>query len=105
LIQYYLYFINNVIGIHPKAILDVERLPAYKREEIKRRARGYASPKEFFVEKLVEGVSSSPPLSGRTRSSSASPTSSPTSTSSCSVVICTSRKKKIRCSASVAPRP
>jgi len=57
LIQYYLYFINNVIGIHPKAILDVERLPAYKREEIKRRARGYASPKEFFVEKLVEGVS------------------------------------------------
>ena len=51
------FIINNVIGIHPKAILDVERLPASKREEIKRRARGYASPKEFFVEKLVEGVS------------------------------------------------
>ena len=50
------FIINNVIGIHPKAILDVERLPASKREEIKRRARGYASPKEFFVEKLVEGV-------------------------------------------------
>ena len=51
------FIINNVIGIHPKAILDVERLPSSKREEIKRRARGYASPKEFFVEKLVEGVS------------------------------------------------
>ena len=51
------FIINNVIGIHPKAILDFDRLPASKREEIKRRARGYASPKEFFVEKLVEGVS------------------------------------------------
>jgi pyruvate,water dikinase len=51
------FIINNVIGIHPKAILDVERLPASKRDEIKRRARGYASPKAFFVEKLVEGVS------------------------------------------------
>ena len=50
------FIINNVIGIHPKAILDIDRLPASKREEILRRARGYASPKEFFVEKLVEGV-------------------------------------------------
>ena len=50
------FIINNVIGIHPKAILDVERLPASKRDEIKRRARGYANPTEFFVEKLVEGV-------------------------------------------------
>ncbi|WP_303785575.1 phosphoenolpyruvate synthase [Azovibrio restrictus] len=50
------FVINNVIGIHPKAILDVERLPASKREEIQRRARGYASPVDFFVEKLAEGV-------------------------------------------------
>ncbi|MCL2635728.1 MAG: phosphoenolpyruvate synthase, partial [Betaproteobacteria bacterium] len=50
------FIINNVIGIHPKAILDVERLPVSKRDEIKRRARGYASPRDFFVEKLVEGV-------------------------------------------------
>jgi pyruvate, water dikinase len=50
------FVINNVIGIHPKAILDIERLPASKREEIQRRARGYASPVEFFVEKLAEGV-------------------------------------------------
>jgi pyruvate, water dikinase len=51
------FIINNVIGIHPKAILDVDRLPASKRDEIRRRARGYATPKDFFVEKLVEGVS------------------------------------------------
>ncbi|MGB4674138.1 MAG: phosphoenolpyruvate synthase [Azovibrio sp.] len=50
------FVINNVIGIHPKAILDIERLPASKREEIQRRARGYASPVDFFVEKLAEGV-------------------------------------------------
>jgi pyruvate, water dikinase len=51
------FIINNVIGIHPKAILDIDRLPASRREEIERRARGYASPKDFFIEKLVEGVS------------------------------------------------
>jgi pyruvate, water dikinase len=51
------FIINNVIGIHPKAILDIDRLPASKREEILRRARGYASPRDFFIEKLTEGVS------------------------------------------------
>jgi pyruvate,water dikinase len=51
------FVINNVIGIHPKAILELGRLPASKREEIQRRARGYDSPVEFFVEKLAEGVS------------------------------------------------
>lgn len=51
------FIINNIVGIHPKAILEIDRLPASKRDEILRRARGYASPTEFFVEKLVEGVS------------------------------------------------
>jgi pyruvate,water dikinase len=50
------FIINNVIGVHPKAILDIDRQPASRREEIQRRARGYASPKDFFIEKLVEGV-------------------------------------------------
>ncbi len=50
------FIINNVIGIHPKAILDVNHVPASLREEILRRSRGYASPRDFFVEKLVEGV-------------------------------------------------
>ncbi|MCX7945900.1 MAG: phosphoenolpyruvate synthase [Hydrogenophilus sp.] len=50
------FIINNVIGVHPRAILEVDRLPASVREEIERRARGYASPRAFFVEKLAEGV-------------------------------------------------
>jgi pyruvate,water dikinase len=50
------FIINNVIGIHPKAILEIDRQPASRREEIERRARGYASPKAFFIEKLVEGI-------------------------------------------------
>ncbi|MES2770862.1 MAG: phosphoenolpyruvate synthase [Pseudomonadota bacterium] len=51
------FIINNVIGIHPKAILELDRQPASRREEIERRARGYDSPKTFFVEKLAEGIS------------------------------------------------
>jgi pyruvate,water dikinase len=50
------FIINNIIGIHPKAILEIDRLPASKREEIERRARGYADPISFFTDKLVEGV-------------------------------------------------
>lgn len=50
------FIINNIIGIHPKAILNIDRLPASKREEIERRARGYADPVSFFTDKLVEGV-------------------------------------------------
>ncbi|MDR1162937.1 MAG: phosphoenolpyruvate synthase [Candidatus Accumulibacter sp.] len=50
------FIINNVIGIHPKAILQIGSLPPSKREEILRRARGYADPVSFFVDKLAEGV-------------------------------------------------
>jgi pyruvate,water dikinase len=50
------FVINNMIGVHPKAILEYSEMKESLREEIDRRARGYASPVEFFVEKLVEGV-------------------------------------------------
>src|SRR5574337_1091725 len=50
------FVINNMIGIHPKAILDLSQVPASLRDEILRRSRGYATPKQFFIEKLVEGV-------------------------------------------------
>ncbi|WVH09797.1 MAG: Phosphoenolpyruvate synthase [Fluviibacter phosphoraccumulans EoVTN8] len=50
------FIINNIIGVHPKAILEIDRLPASKREEIQRRARGYADPVSFFTDKLVEGI-------------------------------------------------
>lgn len=50
------FVINNVIGVHPRAILEFDQLPAKLREEISRRARGYASPRAFYVEKLAEGI-------------------------------------------------
>jgi pyruvate,water dikinase len=50
------FVINNMIGVHPKAILEYSEMKESLKEEIDRRARGYASPEEFFVEKLVEGV-------------------------------------------------
>ena len=50
------FVINNMIGIHPKAILDIDRVPASLREEIQRRSRGYASPRQFYIDKLAEGI-------------------------------------------------
>jgi pyruvate,water dikinase len=50
------FVINNMIGVHPKAILGFSEMKESLRDEISRRARGYASPVDFFVEKLVEGV-------------------------------------------------
>ncbi|MFA7606039.1 MAG: phosphoenolpyruvate synthase [Rhodocyclaceae bacterium] len=50
------FVINNMIGIHPKAILELGQVPANLRDEITRRSRGYATPKQFFIEKLVEGI-------------------------------------------------
>ncbi|GAA5161428.1 phosphoenolpyruvate synthase [Viridibacterium curvum] len=50
------FVINNMIGIHPKAILEVNQATASLREEIERRSRGYATPRQFFIERLAEGV-------------------------------------------------
>ena len=50
------FVINNMIGIHPKAILELDQVPASLRNEIQRRSRGYLTPKQFFIEKIVEGV-------------------------------------------------
>ncbi|MEC5396603.1 phosphoenolpyruvate synthase [Uliginosibacterium sp. H1] len=50
------FVINNMIGIHPKAVLDADSVPSSLRAEISRRARGYATPRQFFIERLAEGV-------------------------------------------------
>jgi pyruvate,water dikinase len=50
------FVINNMIGIHPKAILEIDQAPASLREEILQRAHGYANPRQFFIDKLAEGV-------------------------------------------------
>ncbi len=50
------FVINNMIGIHPKAILNIDAMPAAMQATIRSRARGYASPKQFYIDKVAEGV-------------------------------------------------
>ena len=50
------FVINNMIGIHPKAIVEYPALPADLLASVEKAARGYTSPKAFFVDKLAEGV-------------------------------------------------
>lgn len=50
------FVINNMVGIHPKAILNAHAMPTAIQTVIKNRARGYASPKQFYIDKVAEGV-------------------------------------------------
>jgi len=50
------FVINNMIGVHPRAVLDYPDLPADLKREVEHAARGYRDPRAFFVEKLTEGV-------------------------------------------------
>ncbi len=50
------FIINNLIGIHPKAILRFDQVPHDLHDAIAERAQGYADPKTFYIEKLTEGV-------------------------------------------------
>ncbi|MBU3736749.1 MAG: phosphoenolpyruvate synthase [Methylobacterium sp.] len=50
------FVINNMIGVHPRAVLEYHKVRDSIREEIERRARGYASPRDFYIEKLTEGI-------------------------------------------------
>jgi pyruvate,water dikinase len=51
------FIINRMIGVHPRALLDFERLEAPLQETIRRQMGGYAGPVAFYVDKLPEGVS------------------------------------------------
>jgi pyruvate,water dikinase len=51
------FIINRMIGVHPKALLNYDSLPRETRAAVLARTAGYASPVEFYVEKLVEGIS------------------------------------------------
>jgi pyruvate,water dikinase len=50
------FIINNEIGVHPRACLEYPDLPAPIKKKLEEKSRGYASPREFFREKMVEGV-------------------------------------------------
>ncbi|WP_075172106.1 phosphoenolpyruvate synthase [Neptunomonas phycophila] len=50
------FIINRMIGVHPKALLNIDDQPPAIRTIIERRSAGYAGPIDFYVEKLVEGI-------------------------------------------------
>jgi pyruvate, water dikinase len=50
------FIINRMIGVHPRALLEFDRLDAELQEEIRTQMAGYADPVSFYVEKLAEGI-------------------------------------------------
>ncbi len=51
------FIINRMIGVHPRALLEFERLSADLKDQIRGQMAGYADPVRFYVEKLAEGIS------------------------------------------------
>ncbi|RJE72360.1 phosphoenolpyruvate synthase [Pseudoalteromonas sp. MSK9-3] len=51
------FIINRMIGVHPKALINFDDQPAELQAEIKEIIAGYESPVEFYISKLVEGIS------------------------------------------------
>lgn len=50
------FIINRMIGVHPKALINIDSLPRETKAAVLSRTAGYTSPVEFYVEKLVEGI-------------------------------------------------
>jgi pyruvate,water dikinase len=50
------FIINNNIGVHPKAILEYPNIDLDLKKAVESVARGHASPRAFYVDKLVEGI-------------------------------------------------
>ncbi|CAN7360782.1 phosphoenolpyruvate synthase [Massilia sp. LjRoot122] len=50
------FIINNNIGVHPKAILEYPNIDTDLKKAVESVARGHASPRAFYVDKLAEGV-------------------------------------------------
>jgi pyruvate,water dikinase len=51
------FIINRMIGVHPKALLNYDGLPPDIKESVDKRIAGYNDPVGFYVDKLVEGIS------------------------------------------------
>ncbi|MEE9357879.1 phosphoenolpyruvate synthase [Candidatus Vondammii sp. HM_W22] len=51
------FVINNMIGIHPQALLEYDTLPEELKAEIAPRIAAYKSPVDFYTTKIIEGVS------------------------------------------------
>ena len=50
------FIINKMIGVHPKALLDITAVDKQTAKKIQGKIAGYSNPKTFFIEKLSEGI-------------------------------------------------
>ncbi len=50
------FIINRMIGVHPNALLEYEKLDAETKGAVDEQMAGYDDPVAFFVEKLAEGI-------------------------------------------------
>ncbi len=50
------FIINNNIAIHPRAVLEYPNVDPDLKKAVESVARGHASPRAFYVDKLTEGV-------------------------------------------------
>jgi pyruvate,water dikinase len=50
------FIINRMIGVHPRALLEFDRLPQDLQQTIRRQMNGYTDPVAFYIDKLCEGV-------------------------------------------------
>ncbi len=51
------FVINNMVGIHPRALLDFERLEPGLKRQVAERIVAYGAPRDYFVKRVAEGVS------------------------------------------------
>ncbi|MFA6037309.1 MAG: phosphoenolpyruvate synthase [Legionellales bacterium] len=51
------FIINRMIGVHPKALLNINDQTAEVKAKIKQAMAGYSDPVNFYVQKLIEGIS------------------------------------------------
>ncbi|MES9946234.1 MAG: phosphoenolpyruvate synthase [Candidatus Thiodiazotropha sp.] len=51
------FIINTTIGVHPRALMEFDNLPSDIKSSVQKQIDGYSAPVEFYVDKLVEGIS------------------------------------------------
>jgi len=51
------FIINKMIGIHPRALLEFDKMDKVLQQQISRKIAGYPNPVEYFIQKLTEGIS------------------------------------------------
>jgi len=51
------FIINNMVGIHPKALINSDKMPEDVQKIIHEKTTAYGDPVEYYVSRIVEGVS------------------------------------------------